>query len=110
MCGNFESLNNLRKSAQFWFLSRTMNNRRPFFAFLTLLALFLVGTVIVLSSISYFFAIDTAAYILERDISDNYTDSGHERVPRIIHQTWKTDSLPPRWRGISQGCRDMMPY
>lgn len=88
-----------------------MNNRRALFAFLIVLALFLVGTVIVLSSVTYFFAIDPAAYIRERDTLQNYTstNSSLERIPRIIHQTWKTDTLPPRWRDISQGCRAMMP-
>lgn len=85
-----------------------MNKRRALFAFLIVLALFLVGTVVVLSSVSYFLAIDPAAYIPERDFPDNST-SGTERVQRIIHQTWKTDSLPPRWRSVSQGCRDVMP-
>jgi len=90
-----------------------MNNFRPLCVFLTVLALFLVGTVVVLSSVSYFLAIDPAAYIPERDIPafHNSTPSRptQERVQRIIHQTWKTESLPPRWRGISQACRDMMP-
>ena len=87
-----------------------MNSRRALFSFLTVLALFLVGTLIVLSSISYFLAIDPAAYILERDVSENVTsiNSTQERIPRIIHQTWKTETLPLRWQGISQACRAMM--
>lgn len=87
-----------------------MNCRRALLSFLTVLALFLVGTLIVLSSISYFLAIDPAAYILERDVSENVTsiNSTQERIPRIIHQTWKTETLPPRWQGISQACRAMM--
>ena len=85
-----------------------MNSRRAFYAFLFVLALFLLGTLIVLSSVSYFLAIHPASYILDQDIPENYT-SAHEPVQRIIHQTWKTSSLPPRWRSISQGCRDMMP-
>jgi mannosyltransferase OCH1-like enzyme len=86
-----------------------MNHRRALFSFLAVLALFLVGTLVVLSSISYFLSINPAAYILERDVPENYTtNSTQERIPRIIHQTWKTDSLPPRWRNISQACRAMM--
>lgn len=94
-----------------------MNKRRALFVFLTLLGLVLVGTVIVLSSVSYYLAIPYAAYITEQEIPvlDNATrwspaeHGKQERVQRIIHQTWKTETLPQRWRGISQACKDMMP-
>lgn len=32
-----------------------------------------------------------------------------ERVPRIIHQTWKTAELPERWRNVSESCRALHP-
>ena len=32
-----------------------------------------------------------------------------ERVPRIIHQTWKSETLPPRWVNVSEGCKQMNP-
>jgi hypothetical protein len=89
-----------------------MNHRRVLLSFLSVLALALLITVVLLSSVSYFLAIDPAAYILDHDVPENgpsiNINSTHERIPRIIHQTWKTDSLPPRWRGISQACRTMM--
>ncbi|KAF9476506.1 hypothetical protein BDN70DRAFT_882338 [Pholiota conissans] len=94
-----------------------MNKRRSLYAFLSVLALFLLGTVLVLSSVTYYLAIDPAAYLSDLDVPilDNNTrwdpqQHGRvQRIPRIIHQTWKSETLPPRWRGISQACRDMMP-
>lgn len=32
-----------------------------------------------------------------------------EKVPRIIHQTWKTDSLPERWHEVRQACMELLP-
>ncbi|CAO1620637.1 unnamed protein product [Parajaminaea phylloscopi] len=32
-----------------------------------------------------------------------------EKIPRIIHQTWKEDVLPPKWQAVRQGCADMHP-
>ncbi|RXW24611.1 hypothetical protein EST38_g1265 [Candolleomyces aberdarensis] len=90
-----------------------MNKRRAFYVCLAVLALFLLGTVVVLSSVTYYLAIDPQAYLSELEVPyhDNNTrsHSQHERIPRIIHQTWKTETLPPRWQPISQACRDMMP-
>ena len=83
---------------------------------LSILALFLLGTLVVLSSVSYYLHIDKHAYLedeeifqLERFYDDNKTTQADERIPRIIHQTWKTDVLPDRWRIVAQGCKDLMP-
>ncbi|KIK68017.1 glycosyltransferase family 32 protein [Collybiopsis luxurians FD-317 M1] len=94
-----------------------MARRRPLFIFLFILGLFLVGTVVVLSSITYYLSIDPSAYlstdevpILQGHARWNASEHGlRERIPRILHQTWRTESLPSRWEGISQECRDMMP-
>lgn len=94
-----------------------MTRRRALYIFLSVLALFLLGTLVVLSSVTYYLAIDPSAYLteLEVPILDNVTrwnpaDHGQvERIPRILHQTWKSETLPARWKGISQACRDMMP-
>ncbi|KAF5390711.1 hypothetical protein D9757_002687 [Collybiopsis confluens] len=94
-----------------------MARRRPLFIFLSILALFLVGTVVVLSSITYYLSIDPGAYlstdevpILSGHARWNASEHGQkERIPRILHQTWRTEILPPRWQNISQECRDMMP-
>jgi mannosyltransferase OCH1-like enzyme len=94
-----------------------MTPRRAIYFLLSFLAIFLLGTVIVLSSITYYLAIDPSAYLteLEVPILDNVTRwnaTEHdqvERIPRILHQTWKSETLPLRWKDISQECRDMMP-
>lgn len=94
-----------------------MARHRTIYALLSILGLFLLGTVIVLSSVSYYLAIDKAAYLTEVEVPAldnvtrwNATEHGKvERIPRILHQTWKSETLPTRWQGISQACRDMMP-
>jgi len=93
-----------------------MAKKRILYFALFFLGLFLLGTVIVLSSVSYYLAINAAAYLseLEVPVLDNTTRwnaSEHgmvERIPRILHQTWKSETLPSRWKGVSQACRDMM--
>ncbi|KAI5125013.1 hypothetical protein M0805_007437 [Coniferiporia weirii] len=93
------------------------SRRRPLQLFLIVLALVLVGTVLLLSSISFYLSIDNLAYLTEWEVGPveddafwNATALGRvERIPRIIHQTWKSETLPDRWKGISQECRDMMP-
>ncbi|KAF9495415.1 hypothetical protein BDN71DRAFT_877576 [Pleurotus eryngii] len=94
-----------------------MARKRALYVSLSILALFLTGTVIVLSSVTYYLAIDPSLYLsdLEVPILDsttrwNASDHGQvERIPRIIHQTWKSETLPEKWKEVSQGCRDMMP-
>lgn len=91
-----------------------MVKRRTIYILLVLLALFLFGTVVVLSSISYYLSINAAAYLSDVPVLDNTTrwnatEHGQfERIPRIIHQTWKSETLPPKWKGHSEACRDMM--
>ncbi|CAL1700843.1 unnamed protein product [Somion occarium] len=94
-----------------------MFRRRTVYTLLCLLATVLVGTVLVLSSISYYLSINPAAYISEEELDapfnvSRWNASEHgkvERIPRIIHQSWKSETLPARWVNVSQGCRDMMP-
>ena len=94
-----------------------MFRRRTVYAALCFLAAVLVGTVVVLSSISYYLAIAPAAYITEEELGISLDDTWWnasqvaqtERVPRILHQTWKSETLPPKWVNVSQGCRDMNP-
>lgn len=94
--------------------SSTMARRRTCSLFLSLLALFLLGTVVVLSTVSFYLAIDPKAYISEPEVlkaaaRHNDSDRRQERIPRILHQTWRTEELPERWRPVSQHCRDLMP-
>lgn len=94
-----------------------MFKRRTLYICLTLLGLVLLGTLIVLSSVSYYLAIDPAAFLSEDEVPYlgnsvrwNATEHGKvERIPRIFHQTWKYDTLPLRWQNASQGCRLLMP-
>lgn len=90
--------------------------RKGLIAILTILALFLLGTLVVLSSVSFYLRIDSAAYLedeeifrLERYYEDHKVTQADEKIPRIIHQTWKTEVLPDRWRIVAQGCKDLMP-
>ncbi|KAK0206408.1 glycosyltransferase family 32 protein [Desarmillaria ectypa] len=94
-----------------------MARRRPLCIFLSLLGLFLLGTVVVLSSITYYLSIDLNAYLSEDQVPilgryERWNASEHgqvERIPRILHQTWRTETLPEKWRPVSQECRDLMP-
>jgi mannosyltransferase OCH1-like enzyme len=94
-----------------------MGRRRSLYIFLIALGTLLLGTIVVLSSVSYYLYIDPAAYlsnievpVLDSGVRWNATEHGQvERIPRIIHQTWKSETLPVRWQNASQGCREMMP-
>jgi mannosyltransferase OCH1-like enzyme len=90
--------------------------RRTVHILLLLLGLFLLGTVLVLSSVSYYLSIPDLAYISEEELNStrdpHQNSSQHqksERIPRIIHQTWKSETLPEKWQPVSEGCRNMMP-
>ncbi len=91
--------------------------RRTVHALLFILGLFLLGTVLVLSSVSYYLSIPDLAYITEEELnspldspSQNSTQQRRpERIPKIIHQTWKSETLPDKWKAVSEGCRSMMP-
>jgi mannosyltransferase OCH1-like enzyme len=90
---------------------------RALFGVLIFLGLFLFGTVVVLTSVTVYLAIDPSAFLTEIEVpysdpSTRWNASEHgqvERIPRILHQTWKTGTLPEEWKSISQQCRDMMP-
>lgn len=95
-----------------------MARRRTLQFCLGFLGLFLLGTVVVLGSISLYLRIDAAAYLTEGEVGlpleggAPWAAAEHgrvERIPRILHQTWKSETLPERWTNVSQGCRDMMP-
>lgn len=91
--------------------------RRTVHALLFILGLFLLGTVIVLSSVSYYLSIPELAYISEEELNSSlgspYQNSTQyprpERIPKIIHQTWKSETLPDKWKDVSEGCRKLMP-
>ncbi|ORY29752.1 nucleotide-diphospho-sugar transferase [Naematelia encephala] len=39
----------------------------------------------------------------------NVTTRPGEKIPRLIHQTWKDDQLPSKWRKAWKECREGMP-
>ena len=39
----------------------------------------------------------------------NASEWGQAVVPRIIHQTWKTEVIPERWAAARQSCIDLHP-
>ncbi|KAI0269114.1 hypothetical protein BC834DRAFT_820308 [Gloeopeniophorella convolvens] len=94
-----------------------MFRRRTLHTLLFVLGLFLLGTVFVLSSVSYYLSIPDLAYITDEELhAPLYAASSNasyharpERIPRIIHQTWKSETLPDRWKAVSEECRAMMP-
>jgi len=100
-----------------------MSRRTVAFVLLSLLALFLLGAFAVLSAVSWYLAIHPAAYLTEPDLfaiqrhdpilnhnhSATHSAMENEKVPRILHQTWRSEVLPERWRQVSQGCKDLMP-
>ena len=166
---------------------RLFRSRRNVLTILILLSLFLVGTVIVLSSVSYYLALPAWAFLSEAEVPWRPSDAikplkysppgtarhqkrepqlspeeeatlpepieewpmdpeslwdvdgegsgsywmekswdGHvegtedwtrlynvtarpgERMPRLIHQTWKDDTLPLKWRKAFKECREGM--
>lgn len=85
-----------------------MARRRLWHVLLVLLALFLIGTVIVLSTVSFYLRIDPSAYIHEAELTP-MPDINSTRIPKILHQTWINATLPDQWQPVSQGCRNLMP-
>jgi inositol phosphorylceramide mannosyltransferase catalytic subunit len=101
--------------------------RRAVFCFVVLLSLFLVGTVVVLATVKVYFGVDERDLVTPEEIArlenvpslpynapaQNIGDSDdaltREKIPRIVHQTWKTDVLPERWQVVRQKCMEMHP-
>lgn len=102
--------------------------RRVTTLLLQLLALVLVGTVIVLSLVRAYFHVEPTALIVATELgtwdeiradrrpsvldgapTPAAGEAPAEKIPRIIHQTWKTNELPPHWAKVREHCRAMMP-
>ncbi|KAG1755586.1 glycosyltransferase family 32 protein [Suillus lakei] len=80
-----------------------MAKRRTIYILLVLLALVLFGTVIAYLS-------DREVPVLGNTTRWNATEHGKlERIPRILHQTWKSETLPADWKRLSVACQNMMP-
>jgi mannosyltransferase OCH1-like enzyme len=98
-----------------------MNGRKVAFTLLTLLGLVLVGTVVVLSFVQVYFGVDERDQISLEEVdywqhanvlpfgSTPSNGSKVEKVPRIVHQTWKTVNIPEKWIHIRERCMAMNP-
>ena len=81
-----------------------------------------------LAIVRAYFRVDSSAYILPTELGtlveiragarpgvlDGHPPLRHaeqpvEKIPRVIHQTWKTEELPPRWKEVREACAAMMP-
>lgn len=82
-----------------------------------LLGTTLLITVLFLASVSLLLRIDDSAYLTEDDVpwSDPLLESvsieslENGQVPKVLHQTWKEEVLPEKWRTVSERCRELMP-
>lgn len=105
--------------------------RRVSHILVRVLALFLIGTVVVLALVQSHFRVSDAEYIRETELGtwdeiraskrpavldrgDTASDRSPgaappEKIPRIIHQTWKSDTLPPEWEAVRRECARLMP-
>lgn len=98
---------------------------------LALLGLFVLGTFIVLSTVKHFFGTNELDFISLEEVralrfeavlpfnasltpaeaieEEQRTGLKREKIPRIVHQTWKTDILPERWVAVRKDCMRMLP-
>jgi len=102
-------------------------SRRTSSVLLRLFAVFLLGTMGFLALVRAYFRVDASAYILPTELGtmaeiragarpgvlDGHAPDEHavrpvEKIPRIIHQTWKTEKLPLRWKEVREACEAMM--
>ena len=107
-----------------------LRSRRCSGILVRLFALFLLGTIIVLALIRQHFRINENEYIRVSELGTweeiraskrpAVLDHGSpmkmeedsmppEKIPRIIHQTWKTEELPQQWAEVREGCARLMP-
>lgn len=133
-----------------------MVGRRALCCTVSTLAVILVGTVIVLSTVVSYFGVDTRDVITEGEMSQfeswaaeslavysNQSERGDDisvegggapwddgqgeagggelgdegrdgstptqRIPKIVHQTWKEATLPERWEKVRQNCMELHP-
>lgn len=101
------------------------------FYVLVLLALVIVGTFTVLRTVVHFFGVHDEDVISTAEVQ-SYTNIEalpfnaelspsqareeeeqlglkREKIPRIIHQTWKSEVLPEKWETVRNECMAMLP-
>lgn len=84
-------------------LQSSSSKRRSWIDYsLVLLVLIILGTIAVLSTVNLYMGIYPSDVIL---LSELETDAPQpSRVPKIIHQTWKTEQIPERWVPVRESC------
>ncbi|KAK9900441.1 glycosyltransferase family 32 protein [Cystobasidium minutum MCA 4210] len=101
------------------------------FYVLILLSLVIIGTFTVLRTVVHFFGVQEQDVITLEEVQ-SYTNIEalpynaelspqqareeekelglkREKIPRIIHQTWKSDILPERWEKVRNECLQLLP-
>lgn len=93
---------------------------------LCLVALVIAGTLTVLGTAKHYFDIDVRDVITLEETQDweakkplpygtelnedqRLQQRPVEKIPRIIHQTWKTNVLPEKWLAVRDKCLEMHP-
>lgn len=114
--------------------SKSISSQRRFgwkFYILGLLALVIIGTFTVLRTVVHFFGIHERDVISIEEVlaytniealpynaelspsqaKEEEEELGlrREKIPRIIHQTWKNDVLPEKWETARKDCMAMLP-
>ena len=111
-------------------LSTMINRKRMLALLLQLLGMVLLCIILVLQCIRWYFRIPTDAYIVLSELgtwdeirenarrpavldnaalSDVKDLNPPNKIPKIIHQTWKTEVLPERWVPVRDECIKMHP-
>lgn len=106
------------------------SSHRVLAVLLQLLGVVLLCVVVFLQSVRWYFYIPQSAYILRSELgtwdeirADTSRPSVFEnsaisnisgvyppkKIPKIIHQTWKTETLPDRWVPARKECAEMHP-
>ncbi|WFD36273.1 hypothetical protein MCUN1_003151 [Malassezia cuniculi] len=106
------------------------NRKRVLAVLLQLLGAVLLCVVLFLQGVRWYFHIPESAYILRSELGtwdeiranterpavfDNAALSNMsgvnppDKIPKIIHQTWKTDIIPDRWVPVRNECAAMHP-
>ncbi|WBW74451.1 mannosyltransferase Imt3 [Schizosaccharomyces osmophilus] len=87
---------------------------KPALIFFSILSLIIVFTLHLFWGPIKLFFIDYRTDILQAsDLPDDFTyspiDNTTENIPRVIHQTWKTEDIPDRWKDAQQSCINLHP-
>ena len=87
--------------------------RKPLLLFLLiLLSLILGATYLVSTLIALLFESGLQNAILPEDVASRMSwaeDRQHHPIPKIIHQTWKNETVPEAWSIAQYSCRDLHP-